>query len=209
MWRSKLIVTSVASDLAIKVIVSIILSIQASPLPRSSLARSVNPCLQSAMSNSMAGIIGASGVIVADSQPDRPGSMDEAHGRMDWRFWLVLVILVIMAVRQLLQDLLVLIEWIFPASPVTPEAVPSVTDPSVLAAAITMESSTDDAISMVMPDVATSTAGSMPPPSVPIFVSRYGEKYHYTKECSGFMAANLVGIECRTLCKTCHAQRRR
>jgi hypothetical protein len=164
------------------------------------------------MSNSMAGIIGASWVIVADSQPDRPGSMDQANGRMDWRFWLVLAILVIMAVRQLLQDLLVLIEWIFPASPVTPEAVPSVTDPSVLAAAITMESSTDDAISMsvsVMPDVATSTAGSMPPPSVPIFVSRYGKKYHYTQECTGLMAANLVGIECKTLCKTCHAQRRR
>jgi hypothetical protein len=32
-WRSKLIVTAVAFDLAIKVIVSIILSSQASPLP--------------------------------------------------------------------------------------------------------------------------------------------------------------------------------
>jgi hypothetical protein len=164
------------------------------------------------MSASLAGIIGASGVFVAVSQPDRPESMDQTNDRMDWRFWLVLASLVVMTVRQLLQDVLALSAWIFPTSPATPEAVPSVTDPYVLAAAITMESTTADAISMsvpVIPDVASSSAGSMPPSSVKIFVSRYGEKYHYTKECSGLMAANPMGIECKTLCKTCHAQRRR
>jgi hypothetical protein len=172
----------------------------------------VQPCLHMAMSETLACIIGASGVILAASEPDLPESMDQMQGRMDWRFWMVLASLVVMTGRQLSQDVLALSAWVFPATSVTPEAVPSVPVPDVVAASITVDSTTADENSMslpVMPDFASSSAGSMPPPTVPIFVSRYGEKYHYKKGCSGLMLANAMGIESRTLCKICDVQRRR
>ena len=176
------------------------------------MAMPVYPCLQPPMSETLACIIGASGVMLAACEPHLPESMDQSQGSMDWRFWMVLAILVVMTGRQLSQDVLALSALVFPAMPVTLEAVPSVAVPDVLATLITAESTTanENPLSApVMPDNASPSAGSMPPPTVPIFVSRCGEKYHYKKECSGLLAARPMGIESRTLCKICDVQRRR
>ena len=176
------------------------------------VAMPVYPCLHSQMSETLACIIGASGVMLAACEPHLPESMDQSEGIMDWRFWMVLAILVVMTGRQVSQDVLALSALVFPAMPVTPEAVPSVAVPGVLANLITAESTSghENSLSMpAIPDNASPSAGSMPPPTVPILVSRFGEKYHYNKECSGLLAARQVGIESRTLCKICDVQRRR
>ena len=176
------------------------------------MAMPVYPCLQPPMSETLACIIGASGVMLAACEPHLPESMDQSQGSMHWRFWMVPAILVVITGRQLSQDVLALSALVFPAMPVTLEAVPSVAVPDVLATLITAESTTanENPLSApVMPDNASPSAGSMPPPTVPIFVSRCGEKYHYKKECSGLLAARPMGIESRTLCKICDVQRRR
>jgi hypothetical protein len=157
-------------------------------------------------------IIGAAGVLLAVSEPDPSESMDQSQDGMDWRFWMVLASLVVMTGRQLTQDVLPLCAWTFPASPATPEAVPGVPTPDEQAASITVEPTTAIGSPMsgpVDPDVASSSSGSVPPPTVPIWISRYGEQYHNRRECSGLRMANPMGAECKTLCRTCDVERRR
>jgi hypothetical protein len=84
--------------------------------------------------------------------------------------------------------------------------------PNVPAASLIMDGSSVTENSMsgpVHPDVASLSSGSNPPRTVPIFVTRYGEKYHYTRECSGLRMAAVAGIKSKSLCKTCDAQRKR
>jgi hypothetical protein len=178
----------------------------------STATMALQPPVHSAMPRTLECIIGASGVLLAASEPDPSASMDQSQGGMDWRFWMVLASLVVMTGRQLTQDVLALCAWTFPASPATPEAVPGVATPDEPAASITVEPTTTIGSPMsgpVEPDVASSSSGAVPRPTVPIWISRYGEKYHYRRECSGLRMANPMGIESKTLCRTCDHERRR
>ena len=157
-------------------------------------------------------IIGASGVLLAASEPDPVVFMDQSQSGMEWRFWMVLASLVVMTGRQLTQDVLALCAWTFPASPATLEAVPGVAMLDDSAGSNTVEPTTligSPSSGPVQPDVASSSSGAVPPPTVPIWISRCGEKYHYRRECSGLRMANPMGIESRTLCRTCDLERRR
>jgi hypothetical protein len=94
--------------------------------------------------------------------------------------------------KPLAQDLRRLGAWLFPALPVTPEAVTIVANPTVLAASVTMDGPrvTENSMSgPVHPVVACSSSGTIPPPTVPIIITRYDEMYHYSKTCSGLMMA--------------------
>jgi hypothetical protein len=131
----------------------------------STVATPMKPCLHSAMSKTLVCIIGASGVLLAASEPESPETLDQSQGGMDWCFWIVLASLVVMTGRQLTQDVLALRAWMFPATPVTPEAVPSVAAPDVPAASIIVERTAASENSMsgpVEPDVASSSTGSVP-----------------------------------------------
>jgi hypothetical protein len=157
-------------------------------------------------------IIGATRILLAASETGSDESIDESHGGLDAPFWIVVIFLVLMTARQLTQDVLVLGAWMFPATPVTPAAVPSVSEPEVPADSINLEGTTVSESTQsgpVLPDVASSTSGFGPPPIVPIFFSRYGEKYHYRNNCTGLGKAIPAGIESRTLCKICDVQRSR
>jgi hypothetical protein len=157
-------------------------------------------------------IIGATVGLPAASETNATASLDQSQDWEDWRFWMVLASLVVMAGRQLTQDVWRLSAWLFPALPVTPEPVTSVTMTPVPASSLTMDGSMVTEHSMsgpVLPDVATSSSASTAPPTVPIFITRFGEKYHYTKDCHGLRWSDAGGIESKTLCKFCDAQRRR
>jgi len=169
-------------------------------------------CWHFTLLQTLVSIIAASAVLSAAGAPDPPETMDQTQGDMDWRFWVVLASLIVMTGRQLRQDVLALSAWIFPAASVAPEAVPDVAMLDVPAALNTLPSSTADENSIsgpVVPDAGASSAAAMPPSTVPIFVSRHGEKYHHRQECSGLRLANPLGIESKTLCKTCDVERRR
>ena len=149
---------------------------------------------------------------VVSSEPDLADSMDESPADMDWRFWITLTSLVVMTARQLRHDVQAITAWAFPSTPSIPESVLSATMLEVSPTDMTVETTTTDGTSMlgpVGPDTGSSSAASVPPPSVPIFVSRYGEKYHYREDCSGLRLANQKGIESKILCKTCDVQRKR
>jgi hypothetical protein len=153
-----------------------------------------------------------SALLSAAGAPDPPQLMDQTQGDMDWRFWGVLASLIVMSGRQLRQDVLALGAWIFPAAAIAPKAVPEVAINDVCTASSTLLSSSADATSMSgpeVPDAGASSAAAAAPPTVPIFVSRHGDRYHYRQECSGLRLANPLGIESKTLCKTCDAARRR
>jgi hypothetical protein len=172
----------------------------------------MKPDVHAAMLHTLVCTICVCGVLCAASQPVSPESLVQSLGEMDWCFWTVLVSLVVMSGRQFTQDVLGLCAWMSPATPVTHEAVPGVTTPSVPALPIVLDPISACVSSMpgpVEPDVVSSSCGPVPPSTVPIFVSRYGERYHYRKECSGLRMANPQGIESRTLCKTCAAMRSR
>jgi hypothetical protein len=131
----------------------------------------------------------------------------------DWVFWICLASLVLMAGRQLKRDVLAMYDWIVLATVVTPPDADDV--PAVLAACGAEESSQTVEPNEVPLTVAvltmasSSSAGPMSHPTVPIFISRHGERYHYNLQCRGFSTAVPSGIECKTLCKLCDEQRRR
>ena len=60
------------------------------------------------MSKTLVCTIGASGVLLAASEPDSQDAGLPAQGEMDYRFWMVLASLVVMTARQLSQDVLAL-----------------------------------------------------------------------------------------------------
>jgi hypothetical protein len=172
----------------------------------------MKPFLHSSMLQSLVSTICACRVLCAAGQPVSAESLVQLQGDLDWRFWIALTCLVVMSGRQLAQDVLGLCAWWSPATPVTHEAVPGVAAPSVPAVPIALDhTATSDSsmIGAVEPVVISSSSGPVPPPSVPIFVSRHGERYHYKKECSGLRMAIPLGIESKTLCKTCAADRSR
>jgi hypothetical protein len=172
----------------------------------------MNPGQHSALSMTLVLIMGATVGLPTASEPSDPASLDQSQNCEEWRFWMVLASLVVMTGRQLAQDVRGLGAWMFPALPVSPEAVTNVAMPNVPAASLIMDGSSVTENSMsgpVHPDVASLSSGSTPPRTVPIFVTRYGEKYHYTRECSGLRMAAVAGIESKSLCKTCDAQRKR
>jgi hypothetical protein len=155
---------------------------------------------------------GATVGLPAASEPNAPASLNQSQIGENWRFWVVLTSLVVMAGRQLAQELRRLGAWLFPALPVTPEAVTIVANPTVLAASVNMDGPrvTENSMSgPVHPVVACSSSGTIPPPTVPIFITRYDEMYHYSKTCSGLMMAIVAGTESKTLCRICDAQRKR
>jgi hypothetical protein len=175
-------------------------------------ARPMKPGQYSALSIAVVLIMGATVGLPAASETNATASLDQSQDWEDCRFWMVFAGLVVMAGRQLKQDVWKLGAWLFPALPVTPEPVSSVTMTPVPAVSLTMDDSTVTGHSMsgpVLPDVATSSSTSTPPPTVPIFITRYGEKYHYTTDCHGLRTANVGSMESKTLCKLCDAQRRR
>jgi hypothetical protein len=147
------------------------------------------------------------------SEPDPSASMDQSQGGMEWRFWIVLASLVVMTGRQLSQDVLALWAWTCPSSPATPEAMPGVAVPDEPAASIIVDPITKTASpptsGPVQPQVASSSSGAVPPPTVPIWISRCGVKYHYRRECGVMRMATPLGIESKTLCRTCDHERRR
>jgi hypothetical protein len=154
----------------------------------------------------------ACGVFCAAGQPVSAESLVQSQGDMDWRFWIALASLVVMSGRQFTQDVLGLCAWWSPATPATREAVLGVAAPAVAAVPIALDHSAASENSMsgpVGPDVVSCSSGPGPPPTVPIFVSRHGERYHYRKECSGLRMASPQGVESKTLCKTCAAVRSR
>ena len=170
----------------------------------------MKPFLHSSMLQSRVSTICACRVLCAAGQPVSAESLVQLQSDLDWRFWIALTCLVVMSGRQLAQDVLGLCAWWSPATPVTHEAVPGVAAPSVPAVPIALDhTATSDSsmIGAVEPVVISSSSGPVPPPpSVPIFVSRHGERYHYKKECSGLRMAIPLGIESKTLCKTCPAE---
>jgi hypothetical protein len=172
----------------------------------------MSPGQHSALSMTLVLIIGATVGLPAAGEPNAPASLAQSQDWEDWRFWMVLASLVVMSCRQLAQDVRGFGAWLFPALHVTPEALTSVACPNVHAASLTIDGPTVTENSMSGPvhaDVASSSSGSTPPPTMPIFVSRYGEKYHYNRGCSGLKVAIFAGIESKSLCKTCDAQRKR
>jgi hypothetical protein len=136
-------------------------------------------CSHFTMLQTLWSISAASAVLSAAGAPDPPETMDQTQGDMDWRFWVVLVSLIAMTGSQLTQDVLELSAWNFPATSVAPQAVPDVAMLDVPAVSNTLLSSTADEHSMSEPvvlDAGASSAAAMTPPSVPIFVSRHGDK---------------------------------
>jgi hypothetical protein len=79
----------------------------------------MKPFVHSAMLHTLVCTICACGVLGAAGQPVSPESVVQTQGEMDWRFWMVLVSLIVMSGRQLSQDVLGLCAWLSPATPVT------------------------------------------------------------------------------------------
>jgi hypothetical protein len=126
-----------------------------------------------------------------------------------WRFWVILMFLIVMTGRQLKRDVLTICTWMVPASVVT-RPWPLVDDPPDVAACVTEESTELDAHSMSVSVLGPTTSSSPAPtplPTAPIFLSRHGEKYHYSKLCCGLSLAEASGINRKTLCKFCDTQR--
>jgi hypothetical protein len=181
------------------------------PLPHRS-ARLVQPWLPFAMSLTLVCMVAAAGFLCAASVPALPESLVRSQDEMDWRFWMVFAMLVVMTGRQLTQDVLALHAWMSHATPLTHEAEPGVPEPGVPSDQIDVNPTAESENTMSGPveaAVVSSSSGPVPPPLVPIFVSRYGEKYHYRKECSGLRLAILAGIDSKTLCKICASERAR
>ncbi len=125
-----------------------------------------------------------------------------------WRFWIPLAFLIVMTGRQLKRDVFTICKWMLPASVVT-RPWPLVNDPPEVAACVTKES-TDlhaDAMSVsVLDQITSSSTAPTKLPTAPIFLSRHGEKYHYSKLCCGRSLAEASSINRKTLCKFCDAQ---
>ena len=119
--------------------------------------------------------------------------------------------LIVMTGRQLIRDVFTICQWMVPATVVT-RPWPLVHDPPEVIASVTEESQELEADSMpvsVLGPTTSSSAALTPLPAAPIFLSRHGEKYHYSKLCCGLSLAEASGINRKTLCKFCDAQRSR
>ncbi len=115
-----------------------------------------------------------------------------------------------MAGRQVAGDMLAIRSW-FESPRIEPMPQPtesrsavitdSPTDASILAEGLPQLRSTGGSADGLV-------SGSMAPPTMPIFFSRHGEKYHYSRLYCGLSQAEVSGNEQKTLCRGCDVQRR-
>jgi hypothetical protein len=164
----------------------------------------------SAVTRALGLTISFSSLMLAAGIPELYNFDDQLQDEFAWRFWVVLAFLIVMAGRQLKRDVFTICKWMVPATVVT-RPWPLVNDPPEVAACATEESKELDADSMsvsVLGPTASSSAARTPLPTAPIFLSRHGEKYHYSKLCCRLSLAEASGINRKTLCKVCDAQRR-
>lgn len=164
----------------------------------------------SAVTRALGLTISFSSLMLAAGIPELYNFDDQLQDVFAWRFWVLLAFLIVMTGRQLKRDVFTICKWMVPASVVT-RPWPLVNDPPEVAACVTEESTEFHAdamsVSVLGPTTSSSTAPT-PLPTAPIFLSRHGEKYHYSKLCCGLSLAEASGINRKTLCKFCDAQRR-
>jgi hypothetical protein len=167
------------------------------------------PWRLSAVTRALGLTISFSSLMLAAGIPELYSFDAQLQDEFTWRFWVVLAFLIVMTGRQLKRDVLTICTWMVPASVVT-RPWPLVDDPPEVAACVTEESTELDAHSMsvsVLGPTTSSSAAPTPLPTAPIFLSRHGEKYHYSKLCCGLSLAEASGINRKTLCKFCDTQR--
>ena len=162
----------------------------------------------SAVTRALGLTISFSSLMLAAGIPELYNFDEQLQDVFAWRFWVPLAFLIVMTGRQLKRDVFTICKWMVPASVVT-RPWPLVNDPPEVAACVTKES-TDlhaDAMSVsVLGPTTSSSAAPTPLPTAPIFLSRHGEKYHYSKLCCGLSLAEASSINRKTLCKFCDAQ---
>ena len=167
------------------------------------------PWRLSAVTRALGLTISFSSLMLAAGIPELYSFDAQLQDEFAWRFWVILMFLIVMTGRQLKRDVLTICTWMVPASVVT-RPWPLVDDPPDVAACVTEESTELDAHSMsvsVLGPTTSSSAAPTPLPTAPIFLSRHGEKYHYSKLCCGLSLAEASGINRKTLCKFCDTQR--
>jgi hypothetical protein len=167
------------------------------------------PWRLSAVTRALGLTISFSSLMLAAGIPELYSFDAQLQDEFAWRFWVILMFLIVMTGRQLKRDVLTICKWMVPASVVT-RPWPLVDDPPDVAACVTEESTELDAHSMsvsVLGPTTSSSAAPTPLPTAPIFLSRHGEKYHYSKLCCGLSLAEASGINRKTLCKFCDTQR--
>ena len=163
----------------------------------------------SAVTRALGLTISFSSLMLAAGIPELYSFDAQLQDEFAWRFWVILMFLIVMTGRQLKRDVLTICTWMVPASVVT-RPWPLVDDPPDVAACVTEESTELDAHSMsvsVLGPTTSSSAAPTPLPTAPIFLSRHGEKYHYSNVCCGLSLAEASSIQRKTLCKFCDAQR--
>ena len=167
------------------------------------------PWRLSAVTRALGLTISFSSLMLAAGIPELYSFDAQLQDEFAWRFWVILMFLIVMTGRQLKRDVLTICTWMVPASVVT-RPWPLVDDPPDVAACVTEESTELDAHSMSVSVLGPTTSSSPAPtplPTAPIFLSRHGEKYHYSKLCCGLSLAEASGINRKTLCKFCDTQR--
>jgi hypothetical protein len=139
----------------------------------------------------------------------------------DWVFWICLVSLILMAGRQLKRDVLAICDWIVVAKVVTKTDADDVPEGDEVHEGHAGDEGhegdyegqevpvTVGLLTMASSSSAGPSTGLMSHPTVPIYVSRHGERYHYNLQCRGLRSAIPLGVELKTLCKLCDLQRRR
>jgi hypothetical protein len=163
----------------------------------------------SAVTRALGLTISFSSLMLAAGIPELYNFDDQLQDVFAWRFWMPLAFLIVMTARQFKRDVFTICKWMVPASVVT-RSWPLVNDPPEVAACVIEESKELHASAMSVSVLGATTSSSTAPtplPTAPIFLSRHGEKYHYSKLCCGLSLAEASSIQRKTLCKFCDAQR--